>query len=156
VWLERDILFDCSLRQSGGTGAGVHGSSAGIPFAIFLHGSRGGSSDDEATLQTYDPQNLVPLGGMHVAMREWPPHVRVSVAQRQGRGIHMEPLPPDGGGVFHTLRIDPAAGTAQVAVLPTERQASDGGDYGLPILYVGHCRIVDGVEARPALGTVGR
>ena len=157
AWLQRDLLFECRLRRSGWAGAGAHEAAAEAPFAIFFRGSIGEAPGDEPALRTHDPRDLLPLGGFQMVTREWPSRIRVAVAHRQIRGIHMEPVPtPGGGGVFDVLRMDRDSATAQVAVLQYQMPAGRAAPAKVRALHLGHCRIVEGGEASRALGELSR
>ena len=147
---ETDVLLDCRLHD-----AAANRPTAELPYALYLAGSSRPANESEAdapsAVDTFDPEGLLLHGrGVHSFLNMWPVALRVGFPPNSGPGIHGEYLQPTtGGGVFQTLRIDRAGGTAQVAVVQYDR-VEDWRRVGpMPVKarYYGHCRILEGDSA---------
>ena len=127
------------------------------PFALLISGSGGQAGEHDSGVETYDPEDLMPMGdGVYRTTFRWPEHWELGVSQYSPMGIHGGRLPVrHWGGEFQTLRIERERQTAQVAIVKYAG-LGEAPESRRPVgaLYLGHCRIVEGDEARSIFRTL--
>jgi hypothetical protein len=156
VYRRYDLMFDCAMQSAS--------DEAKARYALFVPGftvsglETAEVPEDEPSLDTYDPRNLIRIGmrsvptvGISYDRKRRVVAVGLHVPRAYDEGIHGGVYPSsDQGGTLQIVDLNRTAHTASATIV----QFSDAQTRAVKATYTGACSFIEGRRALPTFESI--